>query len=137
MEFQEQTITIKTKLGDKSITAMVGISSGLAYHRLDGAYDADFSLTHVASGYGIASQWHADTPEEAQRWLEKVAKMLNWTSQIAEIKTAAKKKGGDAGMKHLVTEALEECWEEMPEPIEDGIPANWPEEPLSIKTIRE
>src|SRR5258708_22848663 len=77
MEFQAQTITVKTAQGEKSFPVMVGVGSGLAYHHLDNDPDADFILTHVASGFGIASEWYAWEEKDARRWLEKVANLLD------------------------------------------------------------
>ncbi|SRR5258707_10530802 len=144
MEFQAQTITVKTAQGEKSFPVMVGVGSGLAYHHLDNDPDADFILTHVASGFGIASEWYAWEEKDARRWLEKVANLLDWTQPLIKVKSAVKRRGGMDVVREQVTQALREAWVEgnweappEPEPIEDGIPPNWPEEPLSIKTIRD
>jgi len=142
MEFQEQTIQFKTWLGDRPITAMVGIGSGLAYHRKDDSESEDFVLTHIKSGIDIGSDWYAWDEQDAKGWLEKVAKLLDWTKPLKSVKAEVKRLGGMDAMREQVTQALRDAWEENKAQddaatIEDGVPANWPQEPLSIKTIRE
>src|SRR5260221_3951570 len=137
---------IKTAQGETPIQVMAGIGSGLAYHHRDGIYpddaNEDFILTHIKSGIDIGSDWYAWEEQDARVWLEKVAKLLDWTKPLKSVKSAVMRRGGMDAMRAQVTQALREAWEENkaaqdePKPIEDGIPVNWPVEQLSIKTIR-
>ena len=122
MEFQTQTITVKTAQGEKSFPVMVGIGSGLAYHHLDNDPDADFILTHIASGFGIASEWYAWEEKDAQRWLENVANLLDWTQPLVKVKKTIQRHGGMDAVREQVTQALREAWDKgnrevTPEPV--------------------
>jgi len=144
MEFQEQPLGILRTDGNRvEMPVIVGVGSGLGYHRQSNDPKNDFILCHVGSGIDIASDWYADEEMDARLWLEKVAKLLNWTQDLRAVKRKSLRIGIDA-LRGMITQALREAHAEIdagllkyPEPIEDGVPANWPDEPLSMKTIRE
>lgn len=75
MEFQKQEISIQTHTGPQVIPAIVGVGTGLAYHKfvsIDGSFGNWYVLTHVPSGYNFSSA-PASTHWEAQAWLSAVA----------------------------------------------------------------
>ncbi len=145
MQFQEQQITVKAVDGEISIPAMVGIGSGLAYHHFDNDPDSDFVLVHIASGIGLASDWYSWDEKDAQRWLEKVAKLIDWTKRLKSVKQTIQRKGGMDVMRCLVTQALREAFNEgMQEDIVTSNPEDndvvlnaFRDETLHIKTIKD
>lgn len=146
MDFQSGLITVKTTQGEQHLEAVHGIGSGLAYHRLEGKTENDFVLTHVASGFSIASEWYAWDEKDARRWLANVSILLNWTKPLKSVKSAVMRRGGIDAMRDAVTQALREAVavgdkealahpEPEPVPIEDGVPPNWPDTWDSLKTV--
>jgi hypothetical protein len=78
MQFEQQTITVRSSTGDKegtSILAMVAVESGLAYCPIH--EQGPFQLIHVSSGLRLGGL--VETEEEAQRWLESVMPLADWT----------------------------------------------------------
>lgn len=83
MQFEPQSIIIQQSNGLLlNIDATVGVGTGLAYHHVDGA-QFGYSLTHIASGYRLPGS--VPTKAQAERWLELVAPLADWTLDEEEL----------------------------------------------------
>jgi hypothetical protein len=95
MEFAEEAITIVGKwapeapVTQQAISAMRGVGTGLAYFQLlsHGSYMPHYSITHVASGYGIVTSRAIETQEQAQALLAAIAELdpNKWDISLEEL----------------------------------------------------
>lgn len=86
MQFEQQTIEIK--LSDQTsrpTPVMVAPGTGLAYHHAHGDTNNGYVLSHIRTGYSLVCIQVA-TKEDAQRWLEKVIPLADWTQDWSELR---------------------------------------------------
>ncbi len=89
MEFQPQTITIKTKEGDVTFEAIVGVGTGLAYHRhhaKNGKFHKTYGVTILSTGLSVQSLIQLPTPEAAQRFIELLTEITDWNKPEEELR---------------------------------------------------
>ncbi len=92
MTFISTTITIKLGQGeqvvDRDIEAMVAQGTGLAYiqHPSADGEEAGFTLTHVPSGTRLGGDWQAGSSQEAQKWIELLDELADWTQFFPAIR---------------------------------------------------
>lgn len=90
MEFQPQTITIKTTEGERSFEAMVGVDTGLAYHRHHAKGGSKFFKTYgvtiLSTGLSVQSTIELPTPEAAQRFIDLLTEITDWNKPEEELR---------------------------------------------------
>ncbi len=81
LRFEERTITVEWDHRPMQVNAFLAEGTGLAY-----AYDAEeevYALYHLASGKALV--YGASTRAVAQRWLELVSPLTDWTQPVEVI----------------------------------------------------
>lgn len=81
LQVEEHTITIEQDHRPVQVNAFIAKGTGLAY-----AYDVEesvYALYHLASGKALI--YGASTRAVAQRWLELVASLTDWTQPVEVI----------------------------------------------------
>jgi hypothetical protein len=102
-KYTQQRIVIVESTCSISVAAMVAQGSGLAYHYAIDIQDRDaYHLTHMASGGRMDGA--VDTPEQAQRWLEAIVSLLDWTQAIGLLRPFL-----TAQLRHAIEVARQEA----------------------------
>lgn len=82
MQFEAQTITIKTTWGERDVLAQVADQTGLAYHKT--VDDEGYTITHLASGREICGDWYAETEDVVKLWLDRLLLLADWTPSLPQ-----------------------------------------------------
>jgi hypothetical protein len=120
MQFTEQTIVIFNRYHmQQSIDAMVNGESGLGYYETT----EGITVTTVNSGYAVTNLWNHTTifnaplaynEQVAQRFIEIIAPLLDWTKSHTEIMEQAKFCYGDVqAVKPHIRKAFSDACEQV------------------------
>lgn len=84
--FEQHNIEIRMNGWFETVPATIGVGTGLAYNKASDPRDTmGYTLTHVSSGYRLKPDI-TTTEKIAQRWLEKVATLVDWTGDEEAIR---------------------------------------------------
>lgn len=130
MQFTKKTITIATKDGPEDIEAIVGESSGLAYHK---DYEG-YSVTAIASGYLVVDTDRFtkllndhDSHDESimQHFIENIANLLDWhqADPQAVIKQGKERYPDHYGVYYELRKAFDKAREQATAEIKQRIAA--------------
>lgn len=121
MEYRKEMITVSTPGCPepvlKEVQATIGIGTGLAYNYWQPV--SAYALTHVQSGYSLMQFNMAPSEQVAQRWLQKMAPLIDWTADIDSVKAQAiNKYKSEQGMSAAIQQAFSEACHEAATPVE-------------------
>jgi hypothetical protein len=105
--FEQHNIEIRTPDGLETISATIGVNTGLAYRKMFGEIEG-YTLIHIANKCYLVADLASDE-ETTQRWLEKAALLADWTANAETLLSETRKSGGS--MRQLVLDVKGALWQ--------------------------
>lgn len=82
-------VVLENRIVEHQMAAIVAEGTGLAYitHHVGDDEEQALTLIHVTSGTCIGGSWQTPDEQHAQRWIESLHELADWTEPVPVIRS--------------------------------------------------